>query len=1238
MSFLLLFGSSVHRPLGSLATTLFACLAVALPTAAWGQTIHNIANGDFTGCNATLTDSGGEWGLGYGSNENFVSVICPDVPGEGISLNFILGDLDVSGPAPQDQLVVFDGNSTAAPVLGTFTGGTLAGVVVIATPTNPTGCLTVQFTSNNEGPGAFIAAISCTTPCNAPTAVGTLGETLPALVCPGEVLSFDATGSSAAPGATLASLAWDFGDGSTGQGITASHSFNDPGEYMVRLVATDDNGCVNMNPVFLPVWVSTPPVFAGTNMPASICEGGTITLTGTAQATTWTGVPEVELGGPIQLPDNVGTPFTNQLEFSGFPVGSTVTNASDIVSICVEMEHSYMGDLVISMICPSGQSLTLHQQGGGGTFLGDANDTEPSGAAAIPGTCWEYCWAPNASLGTWANSSQIGPSPNVVPASQGTSLAPGTYSSVGSFNSLVGCPLNGNWTFSVTDMLWLDNGVICGWSVTFADQYYSDITTFTPTIGSSTDSASWSGTGVVNDPNNPGTATVITDQPGTYSYTYTVTDNFGCSYDTTLTLIVRNAPQVGATLTLGATCSDPATLAASIVAYPPPPTFCTYQVVLHDSGGNGWSGGAGVLVNYGNGQSNYTMSSGSTATYNLTVQTGQPLTVTYTAGANWNQQNSFEILGQGGTVMYASPQGPASGVLWTGTADCGPGTGPLVYTWSPAGSVTNPTGTTTTANVTGPTEILVTVHPSDAPYCFTTDTLLVSPPSFLENDSVVVHANCFAEEGSIEVISTGPGGPWDYQWLNEQGATVSTATASDGDTFTGAAGTYTVIVAEGVNGNGCTDTLTATITEPPLLEWVTTPNDTTICLTGIATISAVAQGGTAPITLQWTGGPNGNGPQQVTPTTTAAYSVQAVDAHGCTTSVHPITITVLPPLSFIPLEPDTECFGIPVPYAVLNATGGDGAYLYNWGAGAQGSSTYDALYPNTANVCVTLTDGCETPAVTSCAELVILHTPPLVLTADTLEGCVPFHVRFDLQDTTGQAIVDWDFGDVVATSSPTTMHHTYTVGGDYTVGVQVLWPNGCVTDTSIAQMIHVLTVPNAHATWYPHPPTILDPVVQFTDRSVPNVVSWWWDFGEMGTSTEQHPEVTFPGDVGNSYPVTLVVANALGCTDTLRTIVDVNDELLVFVPNAFSPNGRDGNEVFRVVGADIAPDDFQMSIFDRWGREVFTTTDLNKGWDGSMGGNGGAVLPQSVYVYKVKVVSMASRNKRDIIGHVALLR
>ncbi|MBP6699256.1 MAG: gliding motility-associated C-terminal domain-containing protein, partial [Flavobacteriales bacterium] len=146
----------------------------------------------------------------------------------------------------------------------------------------------------------------------------------------------------------------------------------------------------------------------------------------------------------------------------------------------------------------------------------------------------------------------------------------------------------------------------------------------------------------------------------------------------------------------------------------------------------------------------------------------------------------------------------------------------------------------------------------------------------------------------------------------------------------------------------------------------------------------------------------------------------------------------------------------------------------------------------------------------------------------------------------------------------------------------------------------------------------------------------WWDFGEdLGTSEEQDPVIRFPDVVGGSYPVTFVVANILGCTDTLRTVVDVGDEFLVWIPNAFTPNSEGENETFFVSGNDISSEEYLLRIFDRWGQEVFSTADPTAHWDGTSGGD---VLPQGVYVYSLKVRSLSSRQKRTLLGHVSLLR
>jgi gliding motility-associated-like protein len=498
-------------------------------------------------------------------------------------------------------------------------------------------------------------------------------------------------------------------------------------------------------------------------------------------------------------------------------------------------------------------------------------------------------------------------------------------------------------------------------------------------------------------------------------------------------------------------------------------------------------------------------------------------------------------------------------------------------------------------------------------------------------------ALCFGStDGIITVTTAGNGGPWNYTWTDGAGNVVQSSTAQTGDVFNGGVGSYTVVVEEGPNGAGCTDTLTSSITEPPPLAWLTVPLDTLICFTGSAQLSALAEGGFGAIAYQWSHGPNGTGPHAVNPLSQTNYAVIVTDANGCVLGPVDAIVDVREPFTLDPLINDTTCFNIPATFSATGYSGGDGAYRFDWGFGPLGVDSVTMLPAQSTTVCVTLSDGCETPPITTCAWLEVLHVPAIELTADTTFGCVPFAVRFTLTDTTYGAWVEWAFGDDVIVEDTSSVVHTYADAGNFDVGLTITWPNDCVTDTLADDMVRTLTIPTALLTWTPNPATINDPIVHFQDLSVPNVVSWWWDFGyELGTSTEQDPVIEFPNEVGGSYPITLVVANELGCTDTLRTIVDVHDEFMVWVPNAFTPNAEGPNETFFVSGNDLSPENYLLIIFDRWGHEVFNTTDLYARWDGTFNGS---VLPQGLYVYRLKVTSLSTPKKKEVIGHVNLLR
>jgi gliding motility-associated-like protein len=576
------------------------------------QAQYTIADGTVSACSGSLLDSGGEGAGGYQNNENFTTTICPDGSGgPAISLQFFTFNLSTAGSAPGDVLYIYDGADLSAPLLGQWSGSDSPGIVS-ASFSNPTGCLTLVFVSNETGTGVFASLISCVVPCQPPTAAATFGSPVPLLACQGEVITFDGSGSTAVDPFTIAEYRWDFADGALDStGAVVTHSFAEPGEYVVQLTVTDDNGCSNTNLVDLQVLVSTTPVFNGTVVsPMVICEGESIDLTAVATPVMWSALPTVNLGDGVTMPDGSGVAYTSQLFYTQFAPGATLANPNDLLSICASLEHSYMGDLIISITCPSGQTMTLHQQGGGSTYLGAANDTDP-GSSPVIGECWDYCWSPTATLGTFADCAAFGITPNVTQAGTPASnaLIAGTYSSVQPWSTLTGCALNGTWTFTVIDNWAIDNGFICDWGLNFNPSLFPSLTQFTPVLGTSTlDSANWVGNGLVSNPNDPLSATATPVGVGTHDYVFSITDNFGCTYDTTITVTVNPAPQ--GPITIG---GNPVICTDGVAYLTAPQGFDSYL----------WSPGGFTGTNVNVGAGTYTV----TVAFGNCPLTSEPITV-----------------------------------------------------------------------------------------------------------------------------------------------------------------------------------------------------------------------------------------------------------------------------------------------------------------------------------------------------------------------------------------------------------------------------------------------------------------------------------------------------------------------------------------------------------------------------------------------------------------------------------
>jgi gliding motility-associated-like protein len=172
---------------------------------------------------------------------------------------------------------------------------------------------------------------------------------------------------------------------------------------------------------------------------------------------------------------------------------------------------------------------------------------------------------------------------------------------------------------------------------------------------------------------------------------------------------------------------------------------------------------------------------------------------------------------------------------------------------------------------------------------------------------------------------------------------------------------------------------------------------------------------------------------------------------------------------------------------------------------------------------------------------------------------------------------------------------TYVVEASGTYSVEVINNDGCTYTDTIT--IAVNPAPNASYTASPQPTTIDDTEITFTITSADGGVNYSWSFedGIPSVSTEQDPVVNFPAIPGN-YSVSLILENENACVDTLTSIIIIESDGTVTLPNIFTPNGDGGND--RFVPFEAFPGKWQLTIFSRWGTEVFTTTDLIQGWNG----------------------------------------
>ncbi len=293
---------------------------------------------------------------------------------------------------------------------------------------------------------------------------------------------------------------------------------------------------------------------------------------------------------------------------------------------------------------------------------------------------------------------------------------------------------------------------------------------------------------------------------------------------------------------------------------------------------------------------------------------------------------------------------------------------------------------------------------------------------------------------------------------------------------------------------------------------------------------------------------------------------------------------------------------------------------------------------------VTDKNGCsKTISSNNSVSMQVIASPTPVFTADQTIGCYPFKVIFTDKSTILNKDVEWDFGDGTPVSKDLGYtSYTFKKPGDFTITFKSTL-NGCSDTMMKTDYIHVKERPIAQFSSNITNINMLDPEIQLKNTSSTNSVYFKWIFGDGSQVVSTiNPKHTFVGQ-GNGglpdpgkYVVELYAYVNQDCWDSTSTTITIDDEQIYYIPNTFTPNGDEKNNVFQpIFTTGYDPQNYHFYIYNRWGELIFESNNAAIGWDGTYGNK---LLTNETYTWKLQFKERLTEKEHYLTGHVNLIR
>lgn len=359
------------------------------------------------------------------------------------------------------------------------------------------------------------------------------------------------------------------------------------------------------------------------------------------------------------------------------------------------------------------------------------------------------------------------------------------------------------------------------------------------------------------------------------------------------------------------------------------------------------------------------------------------------------------------------------------------------------------------------------------------------------------------------------------------------------------------------------------------------------------------------------------------------YQVNVSVSNGVCVVADSLVVSVLPTPVITVSLPDPICQGEEVEFEAFGATS------YTWSNNVQASNeTAVGTFFGEDQVTVEGVNefGCSGIAI---ANVDVFIVPEAVFDLDVSTACSPLVISLEMPYESDELVsYYWEIDDQVYTTSMTEV--VLNEPGLYDVTLVAVASNGCQNEFTLDAIFEVYGYPEARFDFNEEELNVQFTQAEFYNQSIDGD-SYFWEFGDGATSSDENPIHTYPTAADAGYRVCLTAETDFGCADTLCRELYIPGEFILYVPNAFTP-GVDGlNDVFLPVISGIVPAEYSFTIFNRWGEQIFLTTAVDEGWIGNVH-NGAHYAPVGVYSWVVEVKDLYSAEVRKVTGHVTLLK